>query len=73
MKQEENLKNALLQGAHKFYNKATDITPLLSQQLVSFLGKYESLFKLQHLKLLNRVKLYELLEIMILLDNEVIS
>lgn len=40
---------------------------------MSFFGKFENLFKLEHLKLLNRLKLYELLQIMILLDNDIIN
>lgn len=75
MKQEENLKMALLQGARKIYDKNSqeDLNSLLSQQIVSFFVKFESLFKQEGLKVINRVKLYELLQTMVLLDNETIN
>eukprot|EP00347_Sterkiella_histriomuscorum_P003094 403365611 len=73
MKQEQNLKNALMLGAKKIYDKQADLNALIAQQIVSFFGKFQGLFQLQHLKLLNRVKLYELLQIMVLLDNEHIN
>lgn len=76
MKQEENLKNALLQGARRIFdrNSSTDLNILLTQQIASFFSKFESLFKLEGgLKVLNRVKLYELLQVMVLLDNQIIN
>lgn len=73
MKQEELMKQAVLQGAKKLYNKKTDLSPLLTQQIVSFLGKFVSILQVPGLKLLIRVKLYELLHILIDLDNQIIN
>ena len=70
------MKQALLQGARRIFdrNSSLDLNILLTQQIASFFGKFESLFKLENgLKLLNRVKLYELLHVMVLLDNPIIN
>jgi hypothetical protein len=45
----------------------------LAQQIVSFLGRFEGILKVPALKLLIRVKLYELLNIIIKIDNEIIN
>ena len=73
MKQEELMKQALMQGAKKIYSKSSDVSPLLAQQIVSFMGKFEGILKVSGLKLLIRVKLYELLHTLIQIDNEIIN
>ena len=73
MKQEELMKQALMQGAKKIYSRQSDVSPLLSQQIVSFMGKFEGILKVTGLKLLIRVKLYELLHILIQIDNDIIN
>ncbi|CDW80337.1 UNKNOWN [Stylonychia lemnae] len=73
MKQEELMKQALLQGAQKIYDKSTDLNLLLVQQIMSFFTRFENLLKQQGLKTLTRIKLYELLEVLIQLDSEVMN
>ena len=73
MKQEEIMKQKLLQGAKRLYNKYTDVSQLLAQQIVSFLGKFEGVLKVSGLKLIIRVKLYELLNILVKMDIELIN
>jgi hypothetical protein len=75
MKQEELMKAKLLSGVERIYEQH-EVNPLLAQQIVTFLPRYEQLFAAQQthgLQVGTRVKLYELLETLIDLDNLIVN
>ena len=65
------MKEAVLAGAKRIYEH-NDVDTILAQQIVCFLNRFEGLYQ-NPLQLVVRVKLYELLETLILLDNDIIN
>lgn len=78
MKQEELMKERLLAGVSRIYEH-DEVNPLLAQQIVSFLPRYEQFFAptasaiVGGLSVSARVKLYELLETLVSLDNLIVN
>ncbi len=69
------MKAKLLKGVERIYEQH-EVNPLLAQQIVTFLPRYEQLFTPQQthgLQVGTRVKLYELLETLIDLDNLIVN
>ena len=76
MKQEEQMKERILAGATRIYQQ-DEVNPLLTQQIVTVLPRYEQMFtthmNMSGLQVSTRVKLYELLETLVQLDNLIVN
>ena len=68
MQQELSLKNKILGKALSIYTRE-DVDNLLASQIVLFLPQFEKMLFSEDLSKVTRLKLYELLNTLILIDN----